>query len=66
MSTAIYKAILEAAGEENRMEKWLVSLNLCKMHQGPRETICQTSSSSWVCSADAITFSAWVSKGSAN
>lgn len=66
MSTAIYKAILEATGEENSMEKWLVSLYLCKTHQGPKGTIYQTSSSSWVCSADAITFPAWVSNGSAN
>ena len=66
MSATIYKAILEAAGEENSVEKQLVSLRLYKMHQGPKGTVYQTSNGSWVCSAEAIMFSAWVSNGSAN
>lgn len=43
VSAAIYKTILEASGEENGMEKYLVSCYLSKMHQGPKKAIYQTS-----------------------
>lgn len=56
MSTAVYKNILESAGEEKSM----VSLYLCKTYQGPKVTISQSSSLSWVCSPDTEVFLVWV------
>lgn len=60
MSTGFYKNILESAGEEKEYEKELVSLYLCKTHQGPKVTIYQSSRLSWICSPDTEVVLAWV------